>query len=162
MPNHIHAVVVPRDEGCLSRFFAALHQRYARRTNARHEWQGHLWQKRFFSVVMDENHTLTAMRYVELNPVRSGLCGRPEEWPWSSTRGNLGLAPDSLVDRSNTKEIVASWSEYLGQEESSDDLRGLRGQTNSGRPDGGLDFIAHLESRTGRNIRKRRAGRRKE
>ena len=43
MPNHIHAVVVPKDDDCLSKFFAILHRRYAWRANRRHDWLGHLW-----------------------------------------------------------------------------------------------------------------------
>ena len=32
-------------------------------------WRGHLWQGRFASFVMDEDHLLTAARYMEINPV---------------------------------------------------------------------------------------------
>lgn len=159
MPNHVHAVVVPRHKNGLSKYFAALHQRYARRTNVRHDWQGHLWQKRFYSVVMDEPHAIAAMRYVELNPVRAGLCLRPEEWPWSSARGNLGLAIDPLVDRTDSVNVVSDWDEYLKVRESAEDLTRLRHQTDTGRPDGGDQFMESIESRTGRRVRKRRAGR---
>lgn len=161
MPNHMHAVVVPAAEDSLSSYFGALHQRYAKRTNARHEWAGHLWQKRFFSAVMDESHTISAMRYVEMNPVRAGLCKRPEDWPWSSARGNLKIAPDSLIDRSNTKNIVADWAGYLYQEEEAKNLQRLRRQTDTGRPAGSAEFVELLESRTGRRLRRRRAGRKK-
>ena len=94
MPNHIHAVVVPDDKDGLSKYFAVLHRRYARRTNLRHDWHGHLWQKRFFSVAMEETHAITALRYVEANPVRAGLCESPPDWRWSSAQANLGLFAD--------------------------------------------------------------------
>lgn len=159
MPNHIHAIVVPRNEAGLSGFFAALHRRYARRTNSRQEWRGHLWQERFYSVVMEETHTLSAMRYVEMNPVRAGLCKKPQDWPWSSARGNLGLAFDPLVDRRNTRRVVDNWHEYLGAEEVGDDLNHLRRLTLSGRPEGSKAFVATLEALSGRQIRKKRPGR---
>ena len=38
---------------------------------------GHLWQKRFFSCAMEESHLWSAIRYVELNPVRAGLVPAP-------------------------------------------------------------------------------------
>lgn len=34
---------------------------------------GYLFQGRFGSCVLDENHLIAAVRYVELNPVRAGM-----------------------------------------------------------------------------------------
>ena len=161
MPNHIHAVVVPHQSDDLSKYFAILHRRYARKMNQRHEWLGHLWQKRFFSVVMDERHALASLRYVEMNPVRSGLCKSPRDWPWSSASGNLGLVDDPLIDRSRTNEIVTDWGAYLASEEDSTAIEQLRCQTGTGRPDGDDEFLVLVESQTGRRVRKRRAGRKK-
>jgi len=135
MPNHIHAVVIPEEEGSLAKFFKVLHQRYARLTNLKYEWEGHMWQARYYSVPMNEVHTLTALRYVELNPVRGRLVGSPEEWPWSSARANLGLQGDSLIDRNETRHIVPNWADYLSAGESSEDLRIIRRQTATGKPD---------------------------
>lgn len=161
MPNHIHAVVIPHEPDSLSKFFAVLHRRYARRTNLRHEWQGHLWQKRFYSVVMDERHALAAMRYVELNPVRANICRSPHEWVWSSASGNLGLVDDPLIDRSRTKEVVGNWGAFLAEGEDTDTVNRLRIQTSTGRPEGDEAFLVALESSTGRRVRRRRAGRKK-
>ena len=76
MPNHVHLIVVPQSAGSLRRAIGEAHRRYARRINFREGWRGHLWQGRFASFVMDEDHLLTAARYVELNPVR-GLVQAP-------------------------------------------------------------------------------------
>lgn len=160
MPNHIHAVVVPHDEKSMSAFFARLHQQYARRTNLRQEWSGHLWQKRFYSVVLDERHTYAAMRYVELNPVRGGISRKAADWRWSSARGNLGLVEDPIVLRDQTRPIIGDWKSYLDEPDDEERLMGLRRQTATGRPDGNDRFIDELESATGRRIRKQRAGRR--
>ena len=158
MPNHMHAVVVPDVEESLSGFFAPLHRRYARRTNQRYEWRGHLWQERFYSVVMEEAHALAAMRYVELNPVRARLCESPQDWPWSSARGNLGLAIDPVIDRSKTQNIISNWREYLDESEAAEEVNALRRQTLSGRPDSDAAFVKNLEALTGRRIRKKRPG----
>ena len=32
------------------------------------------------------NLLVNACRYVYLNPVRAGLCARPQDWPWSGIR----------------------------------------------------------------------------
>lgn len=159
MPNHIHAIVEPGTADCLSRFFSQLHRRYARRTNERHDWRGHLWQERFYSVVMDEAHVMSAMRYVELNPVRAGICRAPQDWPWSSARGNLGLSVDPLVARTRTRSLVSSWAEYLSTDEIVDELSDIRQQTRTGRPDGDPGFVKGLEALTGRHIRRKRPGR---
>jgi hypothetical protein len=58
-----------------------------RRYLGRYRSSGHVWQGRFkaFPIQKDE-HLLSVMRYIERNPLRAGLVGRAEEWPWSSLR----------------------------------------------------------------------------
>ena len=162
MPNHMHAVVVPQRPDSLATFFGALHKTYAELTNRRYDWSGHLWQNRFFSVVMDENHTLACLRYVELNPVRSGLVTTAAAWPWSSARGNLGVLDDPLIPERPALRMIPDWRAYLGNHENKTDLRALRRQTSSGRPDGDAEFIRRVENLTGRRVRRRRSGRKKE
>ena len=158
MPNHIHAIAVPGNEKGLARLFGATHHRYARYINNRHGWKGHLWQERFHSFVMDENHLLAAVRYVELNPVRAGLCGRAEDWPWSSARGHLGAAVDDLVSGLPVLEQITDWHAYLGQEVSDGLFEDLRKHTRTGRPAGSEAFLKRLESLTGQRLRRRKPG----
>ncbi len=42
--------------------------------------RGHLWQERFHSFPMDENYLLSAVRYVELNPVYAHMVSRSEDF----------------------------------------------------------------------------------
>ena len=155
MPNHIHVIAVPNDDGGLARLFRMVHGEYARKTNSDHEWQGHLWQQRYYSAVMDEAHTLAAMRYVELNPVRAGLCDRPQDWRWSSVHAHLDTGRDEIVDVSTTREIVGDWISYLAAAD--DDMQdSLRHHTRTGRPAGDDDFVEMLEVITGKEIRRRR------
>ncbi|MDJ0748037.1 MAG: transposase [Woeseiaceae bacterium] len=155
MPNHVHAIVVPYDLKVVSSFFATLHRRYARRTNARNDWRGHLWQERFYSVVMAEPHALAAMRYVELNPVRAGLVAAPEDWPWSSARSNLGMSSDPLVNREDTCGLISDWRAYLQQNTGGNELEALRKQTRIGKPIGDEAFLDLLEEQTGRRLRRK-------
>ena len=71
MPNHVHLILFPDDEDGLRATLADAHRRYTGRINARNKWTGHLWQGRFGSVAMDEEHFACAVRYVSLNPVRA-------------------------------------------------------------------------------------------
>ena len=97
MPNHVHLILVPRDEDGLRSALAQTHRRYTRKINAREGWQGHLWQERFHSFPMDEAHLLAAVRYVELNPVRAGLVKRPEQWRWSSAKAHRQGREDGVT-----------------------------------------------------------------
>ena len=89
MPNHVHLIVAPSDEDGLARAIGETHRRYTNFINARARWSGHLFQRRYGSVVMDEDHLIAAVRYVSLNPVRARLVARAEDWPWSSVRASL-------------------------------------------------------------------------
>ena len=90
MPNHCHMLLwIP--EANLSRGMQRLHGLYAQRFNRRHSFDGHLFQGRFHSVVVESHaHALELGRYIALNPVRAGLCSAPAEWPWSSHRAMVG------------------------------------------------------------------------
>ncbi|MBT8083430.1 MAG: transposase [Gammaproteobacteria bacterium] len=158
MPNHIHMVVVPESETSLAKCFGPLHAQYAAKVNVSHGWQGHLWQQRFYSVAMDEKHTLAAIRYVELNPVRAGLCKFPYEWRWSSANAHLTDAHDVLLDKSATDDLVSDWREYLLTPGSAEAQDALRRHTRTGRPVGDEDFTEQLEALTGRSIQVRKPG----
>lgn len=158
MPNHVHLVAVPRDEESLATLFANAHRRYTLRINTREGWQGHLWQERFHSIVMDETHLIAAVRYVENNPVRASLCERPEDWPWSSTRAHLQSRDDRLVMVAPMLELVDDWSAYLSVDQDDDAVDSIRLHTRTGRPVGSNEFITMLENITGRNLHKRKPG----
>ncbi len=158
MPNHVHLVAVPERENSLARWLRVVHHRHARRVNAAHGWSGHLWQERFYSCVMDESHLLAAARYVELNPVRAGICERPEEWRWSSARAHLSGQSDRVVDVRPMLERIRDWGQYLGTDDESEAVSRLRSHSRSGRPAGSAEFVAELERVTGRRLRKRTTG----
>ena len=92
MPNHYHAVIETPD-GDLSTGMQYLNSRYAEWFNRRFALDGHLFQGRFYSVLVGSDwHLLELSRYLSLNPVRAGLCSSPAEWRWSSYRAVAGLA----------------------------------------------------------------------
>lgn len=99
MPNHVH-VVIETPEPNLSSGMQRLNGMYGQCFNHRHDLSGHLFQGRFHSKLVESNwHLLELSRYVVLNPVRAGLCARPEDWPWSSYRAMTGraISPRFLV-----------------------------------------------------------------
>jgi putative transposase len=158
MPNHVHMVVVPERGGALARALGEAHRRYTRYVNFREGWRGHLWQERFASFVMDQEHLLTAMRYVELNPVRAGLVRRAEDYRWSSARAHLDGRDDALVTVEPMLSEVGDWAGYLALGVEEAEAAALRHHQRTGRPLGSDDFIAGLETLVGRFLRKRKPG----
>jgi len=153
----VHLVVVPETEGGLCNLFRKAHRDYTRRINFREGWRGHLWQERFHSFVMDENYLLAAVRYVELNPVRAGLCLCAEDWPWSSVHAHLKGEDDELVTVKPTLDLVNDSLEYLEQQDP-DERKSIRMHTNTGRPLGDDALIEKVEAVTGRDLRKKKPG----
>ncbi len=65
---------------------------YTRRVNFREGCRGHLWQTRVAFFALTESYVLTALRLVELNPVRAGLVNIPLQRRCPGLRGNSALA----------------------------------------------------------------------
>ena len=91
MTNHYHLLMRATEFG-----FAAgmqlLNCGHARRMNRKHGRTGHLFRNHYsWWPVESDEHLLEAVRYIVLNPVRAGICERPEHWPWSSYRAAVDL-----------------------------------------------------------------------
>ena len=86
------ACAAGREELC-SDLYPLLNGAYAQIFNKRWARTGHLFAGRFHSKPVTEDDQLAqTCRYVMWNPVRAGLCERPEQWPWSASRyGRSGL-----------------------------------------------------------------------
>jgi putative transposase len=160
MNNHVHWVAIPEREDSLSVLFRRVHGRYAQYLNTRRGRTGHLWQNRFFSCPVAAAREVTALRYVEWNPVRAGMVEAPEQWRWSSARAHL-RGPEAeeiaVLDWSYWRERGGGewWKEALGHP---DDLRQwqlIRRATYAGAPLGPAEFVEEMERRFGRQWRRR-------
>jgi putative transposase len=160
MPNHVHLVVIPSRPDSLAVWFGEAHRRYSSAINRRQEWQGHLWQERFHSCVLDEQHLWAAARYIELNPVRAGLCAAAGDWPWSSARAHLRGTDDALVRVAALLGRVGDWATYLGAHVLPAEVERLRQHGRTGRPLGDDAFVSRVEQLTGRSLAIRPPGRR--
>lgn len=92
MSNHLHLALQVADAplGPIVRRIAGV---YARRIQQRLPTTGHLFERRYRSVLVDaDTHLLRLVRYVHLNPLRAGLVADPADYRWSGHRAYLGLA----------------------------------------------------------------------
>jgi REP element-mobilizing transposase RayT len=97
LDTHLH-LLVTTPEPNLDRGMKHLNGVYAQGFNHRHGRIGHLVQDRYHAVIVErEAHLRETIRYIALNPVRAGLCRRPELWAWSSYPTILGLASAPFV-----------------------------------------------------------------
>ena len=121
---------------------------------------GHLWQNRYYSCVLDQDHQWEALRYTELNPVRAGLARDPAQWQWSSAVAHMtGWDPSGLLDFTDWQQrwSGATWRQALdcGIGDAALAER-IREATRRGRPLGSDDFVARVEQMTGRQIQPRK------
>jgi len=109
LDNHYHLVLRTRDPN-VSTGMCYLNSMYARGFNRRHGLTGHLFERRYFAeVIEDADQLRDTVRYVLLNPVRAGLCIRPERWLWSTCAPSLGLGDSRLpLDMGMLHELFGS------------------------------------------------------
>ena len=102
---------------------------YARSFNGRHRRSGHVFGSRYRATyIRDEKHLVEACRYVDLNPVRAGICAHPADWQWSSFRALAGLAPHPpFLSRHAADLVGGDWASFVEQALTGETRRALGG-----------------------------------
>ena len=148
MHTHFHLVLWPRQDGDLSRWMHWLLTSHVRRHHRRYASHGHVWQGRYKAFpIQQDGHLLTVLRYVERNPLRAGLVGRAEEWPWSSLRWCSSAGTVPFLDEGPVGR-AADWTATVNQAETTAELEALRMSVNRGAPWGD----SHWAHRTARQL----------
>ncbi len=151
MSNHVHLLVTASTPGALSRAMSRLGVSYVPAFNRRHGRTGTLWEGRFKSCLVDsERYLLMVYRYIELNPVRASMVERPEDYPWSSARANLGLEADPWIERhpvlaalsDSDAETAFAYRGWLDQGMDEHDLAAIRQHIRQERALGNARFQA--------------------
>jgi REP element-mobilizing transposase RayT len=99
MPNHCHLLLRPRPGNSLERILHSLKSYTALEANRVLGRRGRFWMREAFDrYIRNTLHFERAVRYIENNPVKAGLCASPEDWEFSSAY--------SLSEREQLKRFV--------------------------------------------------------
>lgn len=129
MLNHFH-LLIETPLGDLSRVMHSVITKYTVYVNKKHKRHGHLFQGRYGSVLVEAvSYAKELARYVPLNPVRSKIVDKPEDFEWSSYGYYLGSArPEKWLETASIlglfgdtpaaakKAFVEFVNEGIGQE----------------------------------------------
>ena len=168
MTNHLHLLATPATADGIPRMMQALGRHYVRYFNQRQGRTGTLWEGRYKSTLIQaERHLLACMAYIDLNPVRAGLVGDPSDYPWSSHAHYVGRGSDQWLtphplywELGNTPFARdAAYADLVHAGISKQQQQALTDSALRGWALGEDDFVADLQRRTERRLRKTRVGR---
>jgi len=154
MPNHLHALIQVANVP-LGQVMLRIASPYARMTQARLETTGHLFERRYYPVMVDTSaYLLEVVRYIHLNPVRAGIVRTPDSYPWSSHHAYAGTRADSWVTTDftlsmfsvNRVRAVAAYQRFIAEALRTGDTRSPFENCNPGDPRvlGGDDFARRM------------------
>ncbi len=100
MSNHIHLILKVSERASISKIMQAITIAHTRYYHYTYQCSGHIRQGRFKSpLVSNDDYLLTAMHYVEQNPLRAGIVDDLNKYPWSSFIVNTTIKQNALVDK---------------------------------------------------------------
>jgi putative transposase len=161
MNNHVHFIVVPQDAEGIPRLFRTVHMRYAQYANYTKRRSGHLWQGRYFSCVLDDEHLFYAIRYVEQNPVRANMVKYPWDYEWSSAKWHVDKTAKKYIKITDTTAVDRThWKMYLLNNDKGIDEE-ITKKIYKGKAFAGEDFIIYWEQRLNCVLRELKPGRKR-
>ncbi|MDD2883234.1 MAG: transposase [Rhodoferax sp.] len=168
MTNHVHLLLTPADAQAVPRLMVTLGRRYVPYINAAYQRSGTLWEGRYkSSLIQSESYLLACMRYIELNPVRAGICPDPAHYRWSSYRANaLGettplLTPHPLYATLGPDDArrQGAYRELFDQVLSDKTITDIRLALSQTQPLGNSRFFDAIEQATGQRREAKPRGR---
>jgi len=92
MPDHVHILLTPIGDISLERAVQFIKGGSARRISQALNFRLPVWQRGYTDHrVRDAQDYQNHLRYIEENPVKSGLADSATEYPWSSASGKFAM-----------------------------------------------------------------------
>ncbi len=151
MPNHFHMVVWPTEDAQLADFMHLMTCTHGRRWHVWRETVGNgaVYQSRYKAFpVQSDRHFLTVCRYVERNPLRAGLVGRAEDWPWSSLAAAAALSTAVSLHPWPVPR-PPDWLAFVNESDVPRDTDRVRRSVRRGLPLGDPAWTTHTVDRLG-------------
>lgn len=161
MTNHIHLLSRPLKEASLHKMMQGVALCYTQYFNKTYDRTGRLWESRFHSCAVQEEHYLWAVaRYIEQNPVRAGITSQAEDYPYSSAKAHvMGQKDELLNEELFSHDLRQDYISLLRSHIPEKDLAAIRSDTRTGRPFGGEKFADMVGQTLNRRLTPGRAGR---
>lgn len=157
MNNHVHFIVIPKGKDSLASGIGEAHRRYTLIKNRDENVKGHLFQERFYSCPLDSKHTISALRYVERNPVRANMVKQAWQYDWSSAKLHVGMSSkDKLVSNNILDYTPHEWRSMLKKEPH--EINYIRKSYKTGRPCGEMKFFVKIKKITGKDFTPKKSG----
>jgi REP element-mobilizing transposase RayT len=85
MPNHLHWLMTRFEDYELKDILHSIKSYTAHEANKILNRAGQFWIEDYFDrYIRNEKHFQHTVAYIEMNPVKAGLCDKPGDWPFSS------------------------------------------------------------------------------
>ena len=168
MTNHVHLLITPCRSESAGMLMKRLGQHYVQYVNRTYKRSGTLWEGRFRScIVQQQEYLLTCQKYIEMNPVRSGMVKHPREYRWSSYLINAEDKTSELItphplyqDFGRTEaERQSVYRELFSHELSTAKMDTIRKATNGNFALGDNRFQTEISKVLGRRVTPGKAGR---
>ena len=114
LPNHYHWLLRQDGEIAVGNVPQRVFGSYSQAFNKAYRRTGTLFEGTFKAILVDSEAYLAALcRYIHNNPVKHGLVGIPEAWPFSNYLEWIERRSGSLFDRQVTHGSFLSAAEYV-------------------------------------------------
>jgi putative transposase len=168
MPDSLHLLATPSDEGGLAQATQRTGRYYVPWFNAKYGRSGSLFQGRFKTSVIDAaSYFMQCSQYIEFTPVRAQVAGDALAYPWSSYAHHAGVSPDPVVTDhalywalGNTPfQREAAYKELVERPLTAQQLEVIEKAVLKGWPLGSEAFKAELQKKAQRQVLPAKRGR---
>ncbi len=94
MPDHLHVILTPGPTTSLEKAMQLIKGGASHEIHKERNQRMEIWQQGFYDwTIRNLADWRTKVNYIHMNPVRTKLVERPEDWPYSSASGKFTLDP---------------------------------------------------------------------